>query len=124
MGFVKLQLVAKYQKKLKGDPLETLKKIRKKFKNEIFEQCHSAEKCDRRAPLGFFDIHCVAKFKKIEGGDPLVESKMLQKKSQSAEKNLSEKHQRGDPMLSRFWTSMFLFCTRFWRFEYVLEVRS
>ena len=50
-----------------------------------------------------------------------MESKKLQKKSHSAEKNPSEKHQRGDPMLS---TSMFLFFTRFWRFEYVLEVRS
>ena len=37
-GFVELQLVAKYEKNLKGDRLGT----RKNFpKNEIFEQCHS-----------------------------------------------------------------------------------
>ena len=35
---------------------------------------------------------------------------------------MSEKHQRGDPIFSRFWTSMFLFWTRFWRFEYILDV--
>ena len=31
LGFVKLQLVAKYDKKLKGDPWEILKNSRKKF---------------------------------------------------------------------------------------------
>ena len=45
-GFVKLQLVATYEKKLKGDPLVTLKKFPENFwKKVIFEQCHSAEKC-------------------------------------------------------------------------------
>ena len=28
------------------------------------------------------------------------------------------------PIFSRLWTSMFLFWMRFWRFEYVLDVRS
>ena len=46
-GFVKLQLVAKYEKKIEGEPFEDLKKFPKKFKNEIFEQCHSAKKCKR-----------------------------------------------------------------------------
>ena len=45
----------------------TLWKHKKKFKIEIFDQCHSAENCKRGDPLGFFDIHCVAKYKKIEG---------------------------------------------------------
>ena len=40
LGFVKLQLVSKYFKKMKGDPLGTLKISQKNF-NEIFEvsQC-------------------------------------------------------------------------------------
>ena len=32
LGFLKIQFVAKYQKKMKGDPLETLKNCRKKNK--------------------------------------------------------------------------------------------
>ena len=58
-GFVKLQLVAKHRKKLKGGPFGDFKNS----KNEIFEQCHSAEKCKRRDLSGFFDIHCVAKYR-------------------------------------------------------------
>ena len=46
-------------------------------------------------PLGFFDIHCVAKYRNKRRGDPLVESKKTPKKLHSAEKNPSEKHQRG-----------------------------
>ena len=64
MGFVKLQLIAKY---------------------EIFEQCHSAKKC-KRDLLGFFHIHCVAKYRNKRRGDPSVESKKVQKKLHSAEK--------------------------------------
>ena len=51
MGFVKLQLVAKFQKwkgeTIKKFPLETLKKFEKEIKIEYFEQCHSAENCKR-----------------------------------------------------------------------------
>ena len=47
---------------MKGGPFGGIKKIGKKFKIEIFEQCHSAEKCNRGDPSGFFDIHCVAKY--------------------------------------------------------------
>ena len=54
---------------MKGGPFGDMKKFPKNFFNEIFEQCHSAEKCKRGDPLRFFDIHCVAKHqKKIEGG--------------------------------------------------------
>ena len=70
----------KFEKKLKGDPLGTWKNFPKKFFNEIFEQCHSAEKCKRGDPLRFFDIHCVAKYRNKWRGDPLVQSKKLQKK--------------------------------------------
>ena len=51
----------KIWKKMKESPLGVWKNFPKKFKNEIFEQCHSAKKCKRGDPLGFFDIHCVAK---------------------------------------------------------------
>ena len=68
-GFVKLQLVAKFEKKIEGGPFGYSKKIPKKiFLNEIFEQCHSAEKCKRGDPLQFFDIHYVAKYQTNEGG--------------------------------------------------------
>ena len=44
LGFVKLQLVAKFQKKNEGGPFgDIFKNSKKKFKIEIFEQCHSAE---------------------------------------------------------------------------------
>ena len=55
-------------------------KISQKNFNEIFEQCHSAEKCEKGDPLRFFDIHCVAKYRNKRRGDPLVQSKKLQKK--------------------------------------------
>ena len=45
-------------------------------------------------PSGYFDIHYVAKYRNKRRGDPLVQSKE-NSKSQSAEKNPSEKHQRG-----------------------------
>ena len=51
LGFVKLQLVAKYEK-IKGGPLGDFKISEKKL-NEIFERCHSAEKC-KGGPLGNF----------------------------------------------------------------------
>ena len=57
--------------KLKGDLWEILK-----FFNEIFEQCHSAQKCERGDPLGFFEIR-VAKYRNKRSGDPLVVSKKL-----------------------------------------------
>ena len=57
LGFVKLQLVAKYEKKLQGGPLGILKKFPEKTFpekiNEIFELCQSAEKCKRGA-FGIF----------------------------------------------------------------------
>ena len=61
-----------------------MKKVPKKFFNEIFEQCHSAENCKRGDHLQLFDIHCVAKYRNKPRG-PLVQSKKFQK-SHSAEK--------------------------------------
>ena len=52
-------------KKLKRD----LKNFQKKQKNENFQQSHSAEKSERRDPLGFFNIRYVAKYQeKMKGG--------------------------------------------------------
>ena len=47
-------------KKLKRD----LKNFAKKTKNENFQQSHSAEKSERRDPLGFLNICSVAKYQK------------------------------------------------------------
>ena len=124
LGFVKLQLVAKYEKK--GGPLGNFEKNPKinlkRFLNSV-TQSHSAEKCKSGDPLGFFDIHYVVKYRNKRRGDLLAESK---KKSHSAEKNPSEKHQReGSYAFEVLDVDIFvLFWTRFWRFEYVLDVRS
>ena len=80
-GFVKLQLVAKYEKKLRG-ALWGLEKIsQKNFENEIFEHCHSAEKCKRGGPLGFFDILTSIVLQNVEKmkGGPFVQSKSFKK---------------------------------------------
>ena len=42
--------------------------MQKKTKNENFQQSHSAEKSERRDPLGFFNIRSVAKYQKMKGG--------------------------------------------------------
>ena len=45
---MKLQLIAKYEKKIEGE-------IFKKFQKIVKEQCHSAEKCKRgEGPFGIF----------------------------------------------------------------------
>ena len=65
---------------MKGGPFGDMKKFTKKnFFNEIFEQCHSAEKCKRGDPLRFFDIHCVAKHQKKLKGGPFGEKISIQK---------------------------------------------
>ena len=56
---------------------------------------NSVENCKRGDPLEFFDIHCVGKYRNKRREDPLVESKKNHEKSHNAEKNPSEKHQRG-----------------------------
>ena len=86
LGFLKIQFAAKYQKKLKRDPLETLKSCRKKTNKDHFEQSHSDEKC-RRGALGFFNIHSGAKYLKNMKGGPFGDKKNFKKKSHSAEKN-------------------------------------
>ena len=46
MGCLKIQFVAQYLKKLKGEPLETLKNCRKKTRMRILKQYHSGEKLE------------------------------------------------------------------------------
>ena len=60
MGFLKFQFVAKYLKKIEARPC---KNFEKKSKNQIFEQCDSAEKCKRGDPLDFSNTHSVAKYR-------------------------------------------------------------
>ena len=112
-GFVKLQLVVKSEKNWRG-ALWGLEKISQKyFLNDIFEQCHSAEKCKRGDPLRF-DIHCVAKCRNKWRGTLWCNAKSF-KKLQSAEKKWG--YGRILSVISRFWTSVlffFSFWTRFW----------
>ena len=70
-------------KKLKGGPFGDMKKFLNNFFNEIFEQCHSAEKCKRGDPLQFFDIHCVAEHQKKLKGGPFGEKISIQEVSKS-----------------------------------------
>ena len=76
---------------MKGDPLETLKKI---LKFEIFEQCHSAENCKRGTLWDFLTSIVLQNIKKIEGETLWWNPTSFKKKSHSAEKNPSEKRQR------------------------------
>ena len=63
-------------KKLKPDLKNFAKKNKK---NEIFQQSHSAEKSERRDPLGFFNIRSVAKYQKNEGGNLWSHEKKCEK---------------------------------------------
>ena len=62
-GLCETPASCKNEIKLKGGPFGDMKKFPQNFFNEIFEQCHSAEKCKRGDTLRLFDIHCVAKYR-------------------------------------------------------------
>ena len=66
-------------KKLKGDPSE------KNFKNEIFEQCHSAEKCKRGTLWDFLTSIVLQNIETNEGVTLWCNPKSF-KKSHRAEK--------------------------------------
>ena len=68
---------------MKGGPFGDMEKFPKNCFNEIFEQCHSAEKCKRGDPLRIFDIHCVAKHQKKLKWGPFGEKISIQKVSKS-----------------------------------------
>ena len=69
------------------------REFEKNFKNEVFEQCHSAEKCKRGTLLVILTSIALQNIETNEG---------RQKKSHSAEKNPSEKNQRLLSMFSVF----------------------
>ena len=117
---MKLQLVAKCENE--GGPSGDYNKFPKNIKDEIFEQCHSAEK---RNPLDFWTSIVLQKIETNEG-DTLWCNPKTSKKSRTVPKKIRVKNTKGGilSMFSRFWTWMFLFWTNFWRFEYVLDVRS
>ena len=72
-------------KKLKGRLFGDFKKIWKKFFNEIFEQCHSAEKCKRGTLWDFLTSILLQNIETNEGG-PFAAIQKISKKSHSAEK--------------------------------------
>ena len=78
---MKLQLVAKNLKKIEGGTLWRHEKIsQKNFLNEIFEQCHSAEKCKRGDPLRFLTSIVLQNIETNEGGTLWCNPKNFKKK--------------------------------------------
>ena len=61
------------------------------MKNDNFEQSHSAEKSEKRDPLGFSNIYYVPKYQKIEGG-PFGTIKKFSKKSLIVPKKIQVKN--------------------------------
>ena len=85
---MKLQLVAKYEKQLEGTPFgDFKKKFRKKIKNEIFEQCHSAEKCKRGTLWDFLTSILLQNIETDEGG-PFYAIQKISKKSRIVPKKI------------------------------------
>ena len=78
-----------------GDYWKNLKQFPKKIINEIFEQCHSAEKCKKGDPLGFFEIHYVAKYLKKLKGRPFFWNPKRFKKSRIVLKKIRVKKRGG-----------------------------
>ena len=117
---VKLQLVAKYEKN-EGEPFGDLKKFPKKILMRFLNSVTVPKNVKGGALWDFLTSIVLQNIETNEGETLWWNPKKF--KNRIFPKNQSEKHQRG-PMFSRFWTSMFLFWTRFWRFEYVLDVRS
>ena len=104
-------------KKIEGGTLwRHEKNSQKKIFNEIFEQCHSAEKCKRGDPLQFFWPPLCCKISKQMKGDPLVQPKKNFKKSRIVPKKSGAKVGslvcfRG---CGRLFCFFFSFWTRFW----------
>ena len=100
--------------------LENMKKIKEGSLNSV-----TVPKNVKGGPFGIFWDPLCCKMSKKRRRDPLVESKKNFEKSRIVPKKIRVKNTKGGhPTFSRFCTLMFLFWTRFWRFEYVLEVRS
>ena len=55
-------------KNIEGELFEDFKKISKKSKNEIFEQCHSAKKCKRKDLWEFLTSILLQNIETKEGG--------------------------------------------------------
>ena len=92
--FLKIQLVANYQKKLKrGRPFGRQKKSKKKRKVRILKQSHSAEILKRGDPLGFLALQFAAKYQKTWWGT-LWRQKKFEKIA------VPKKIGRGDPSVS------------------------
>ena len=92
---------------MKGGPFGDMKKFSKNFFNEIFEQCHSAEKCKRGDPLRFLTSMVLQNIKKKLKGGPFGEKISIQKVSKS---RIVPKKSGGIlSVISRLWTSVLFF---------------
>ena len=65
--FLNIHSVANFQKKVKGEPLESLKSFETKTKKMRNFKSHSAKKSKKRTLRDFLTIRSVAKHEKIEG---------------------------------------------------------
>ena len=77
-----------------------MKKFPEKFFNEIFEQCHSAEKCKRGTLCDFLTSIVLQNIETNEGGP----SGAIQKTSKKVLKKSG-----GKGVFSRLWTSLLFF---------------
>ena len=106
----------KILKNWRGDPLETWKNFQKNFSIEIFEQCHSAEKCKRGDPFAIFWHPLCCKISKQMKLGPSGAIQKPSKKSRIVPKNSGAKVGslvcfRG---CGRLFCFFFSFWTRFW----------
>ena len=78
-------------------------------------------------PWGFLTSIVLQNIETNEGENLWCNPKHF-KKSRTVPKKIRVKNTKGGSLVcflfSRFWTSMFLFWTRFWRFEYILDICS
>ena len=79
MGFLKIQLVAKYQK------LKETKKNFEKTKNENYEQCHGAEKYLKGILRDFLTSFLLQNLLQNLNGDPSETIKKILQKTHTAE---------------------------------------
>ena len=96
MSFFNIHSFAKLQKKLKGDPLKTLKNFRKNEFNSL-----TVPKNLREGTLwDFLILVLLQNIKKLKGG-PFGDIKNFQKKSHKAERGESHSSEKSENLLLR-----------------------
>ena len=105
---------------MKGEPERLEKSSEKKF-DEIFEQCHSAEKCKRGTLWDFLTSIVLQNIGKTKGR-PFGAIQKISKKSRiGPKKNPSEKHQMGGSLVCFRGSERRCFCFGRGRAHFLLE---